>query len=98
MRKYNCKINPECLKMPKYSTWLQLVPIDETKLHCKSCVDILNMRKSAVESHYNRTTHKKRSALLNAQLDVLVLIEDQEQILKLYCNIDLNKEIFTKRT
>ena len=70
MPKYNCKINPEWLKMPKYSTWLQLVPNDETKLHCKSCntsFDILNMRKSAVESHYNRAAHKNRSALLNAQ-------------------------------
>ena len=56
------------------------------------------MRKSAVESHYNRAAHKNLSALLNAQLDVLALIEDQEQILKLYCNIDLNKEIFAKRT
>ena len=63
MPKYNCKINPEWLKIKKYKDWLALLPNDETKLKCKVCqtsFDILNMRKSAIESHYNRACHKKR--------------------------------------
>ena len=34
MPKYNCKINPEWLKMKQYQDWLALLPNDETKLKC----------------------------------------------------------------
>ena len=61
MPKYNCKINPKWLKIKKYEDWLALLPNDETKLKCKVCqtsLDILNMRKSAVERDYSKALNK----------------------------------------
>lgn len=51
------------LQDPKFKDWLQQVPSDNTKAHCKICnftMFLSNMGRSALTSHSKRKEHQRR--------------------------------------
>ena len=53
----------EWLKMKKYKSWISKVPGQPFKTKCKLCMkelDVGNMRKSSLDSHFSGKKHKDR--------------------------------------